>query len=135
MARRREINQQEAEVLANLGHKIHYYYDPAEPVGRHSSKARNGAVTAKVKRHRPSSMITLTSQKISKNIRSTRKQAARVYDAARKILTAQGAGAPLSRNTLCELLAVELNKTNKAVQIQVTLLLRIGYLNAEFPAT
>ena len=127
MTRRREINREQADVLAGLGHKIHYYYDPAEAVGRHSKS--NGAVKVKTRNRRRSGgrKIGLTAQIISKNVRMTSPRAGEVYDVARTILKAQK-GAPLVRRKLCELIASELGVTEKAAQIQVSRLIKFKYL-------
>lgn len=127
MTRRREINREQADVLAGLGHKIHYYYDPAEAVGRHSKD--NGAVKVKAggRGRTGGKKIGLTAQIISKNVRMTSPRAGEVYDKARIILKAQK-GAPLIRYKLCELIAAELGITEKAAQVQISRLIKFKYL-------
>lgn len=130
MGRRREITKDEANVLSGLGHKIHYYYDPAEPVGPHRKKNGDTAAEATVRRQKTPTMMTLSSQRISRNIRDARPRLGKVYDAAETILKGQKGGT-ISRTEMCHLIASELNLGIHNIQTAVSNLIGYKYLNAK----
>ena len=127
MGRKREITEKEADVLARLGHKIHYSYDPTEPVGRHAQKRKYGRDP--IKRSRSPARISLTDKVYPKRLRKQRTQALAVYDSAKIALKGQFGG-NLKRNKLCELIARETEKSEHTIQTQMSILIKGGYLKA-----
>ena len=130
MGRKREISKDQAEVLSGLGHKIHYSYDPSEPVGRGCKKKKRKVLVGGKKEHgkRKSHMIHLTERRLTKVVRrGGRKSLTEVFDSVDKILKAQG-GKPLNRTKLAGLVSADTGRTPKAAQVQISHLLTLGNL-------
>ncbi len=129
MGRKREISSQQAMVLAGLGHKIHYFYDPVEAVGRPNGKV---AATKRIKRKRrvktAPNRIELTERKPGAIIKGKLSTMAlgKVFSAAKTALN--DGGRALTRPLLCRMVAKNLGKTEKAVQVQVSKLIKSGHL-------
>ena len=126
MGRKREISSQQAMVLAGLGHKIHYFYDPTEAVGRPNGKV---AATKRIKHKRrvktAPNRIELTGLSLTQKVRSAGLVAARVFDSTKTVLKTRTA---ISRSLLCILVSKRLGKTEKAVQVQVSKLIKSGHM-------
>ena len=129
MGRKREISSEQATVLAGLGHIIHYSYDPSEVVGRPSSKAVTKRIRRKRRVKQAPNRIELTTRLPNKTYRKNRPSAAKVYDAARKIIgTTRLLRHAMGRPTLCKMVAKQLDKTERAVQTQISILIGSGHL-------
>ena len=125
MGRKREINSEQATVLAGLGHIIHYIYDPAEAVGRPNGKVAAAKRTRRKRRVRAApNRIELTKRNFPRT-RGKSKVMALVYDSAKRSLDKHKS---ISRALLCRLVATKLEKTEKAVQVQVSKLIKSGHL-------
>jgi len=131
MGRKREISSQQAMVLAGLGHKIHYFYDPTEAVGRPNGKV---AAAKRIKRKRrvktAPNRIELTGKLLSNRERTSNLAVTKIFGHAKSLLDKRKGryAALMSRSLLCLLISKRLKKTEKAVQVQVSKLIKSGHL-------